>query len=193
MLQGIFNGRTHQTLCTFYRNRLDTERRGLGEAHLLHSHLIPQKRVKLLCFRRSLFPFDSGINVFCILTEDVHVDLLRIFQRRNHSLEPAYRTQTDIQVECLAQSHIQRTDSPAYRSRQRSLDTYQVFAESLHRSFRKPFSRLLVSFLSCQDLHPLNGTLAFISQFHSLVHNLLTSRCQFRTDPVAFNKWNSNT
>ena len=101
VLQCVQDSCTHQTLRAFYRYRLYSERRSFGETYFLYPHLITQKSIKLLCFGSTLLPFYTGINIFCILTEDVHIHFLRFFNRRNYPTEPAYRTQANIQIECL--------------------------------------------------------------------------------------------
>jgi hypothetical protein len=51
--------------------------------------------------------FDTGVNVFGILTEDDHIGLFRFAQWRGHALEILDRTQADIEVELLAQRNVQ--------------------------------------------------------------------------------------
>ena len=193
MLQGVQNSSTYQSFGSFYRYRLYTERRSLRETYFLHSHLVAQKSIELFSFRSPLFPFYTGINIFCIFAENMHVYFLRFLYRRNHSTEPAYRTQTNIQIECLAQCHIQRTDAFAYRSSKRSLYTDKVFAKSIHCSFRKPFSGLLECLFSSQYFFPLDRTRIIISQFNSLVYYFLTYRSNFCSHSITFNIRNGHT
>ena len=190
MNQSIFDGRTDQTLCTFLGYRFYTERRRFRETDLRHSHLIAQEGVELLGLGSTLLPFDSGIDVFRILAEDMHVHLLGFLQRRSHSLEPTDRTQADVQIQCLAQGHIQGTDTSSHRSGQRSLDTDQILAESLHRSLRQPFTGLLERLSSGQYFFPFDGALAVIGSLHRRIDNLLTYRGNFRPHTVSFDKRN---
>ena len=43
--------------------------------------------------------FDAGINVFRVFTEDNHVNFAGIANRGGYAVEPADRTQTDIQIQ----------------------------------------------------------------------------------------------
>ena len=51
---------------------------------------------------------DARVDVFGVLAEDHHVDLLGRLHRRGHALEVAHRAQADVQVEHLAQRHVER-------------------------------------------------------------------------------------
>ena len=96
MIERILTGSTHQTLRSFLRHRLHPKRGGFGKADFRHSHLIPQKTIKFLCFRSTCLPLDTGIYILGILTENGHIDCFRGLQRRMHSHKPAHRTQAYI-------------------------------------------------------------------------------------------------
>ena len=188
MLQRVLDGRTYQPFRPLHRYRLHAEGRGLGETHLCHPHLVAQEGKELLGLWSALLPFDTGIDILGVLAENVHVDLLRLLDGRDHALEPTYGTQADIQVERLAQRHVQRADATAHRCRQRSLDANQVLAERLHRGFGQPLTGLFERLSARQHLFPFDGATALVSQFHCLVHNFLTYRSDFRSYPIAFNE-----
>ena len=90
--------------------------------------------------------FDAGVDVFRVLAEDHHVDLLRMLHRRRHALEPAHRAQADVEVEHLAQRDVQRADAAADRRRQRPLDADVVRAERLDGLVGQPVVELLEAF-----------------------------------------------
>ena len=120
----------------------------------------------------------------------MHIHLFRFFDWRNHSFEPTDRAQADIQVKRLTQGYIQGTDTPTHWSSQRSLDTDQILAESLHRSLRQPFTGLLERLSSGQYFFPFDGALAVIGSLHRRIDNLLTYRGNFRPHTVSFDKRN---
>ena len=132
MLQSVFARRTHQTFRSFSGHRFYTKRRTFRKAHFSHSHFIMQKTIELLSFRCSGFPFYTCINILRIFTENMHVHFLRLLHRRYHSTEPAYGTQAYIQIQRLAQSHIQRADATSHRSGQRPLNPYAIFLKRFH-------------------------------------------------------------
>jgi hypothetical protein len=53
--------------------------RGLGEADLLHLHLVLEERDDLLGLGALGLPLDAGVDVLGVLAEDHHVDVLRGF------------------------------------------------------------------------------------------------------------------
>ena len=56
------------------------------------SAMILQKMKKFFSFGTSLLPFYAGVYVFRIFPEDMHIDFMGFFYRRNDAFEPAYRT-----------------------------------------------------------------------------------------------------
>ena len=89
-----------------------------------------------------LFDLEAGVDVLRVLPEDDHVDQFRPLDRRWHALEPADRPQAHVQVEDLAQRHVQRTEPSADRRRQRALDADQVLAEGGKGVFGQPVAGL---------------------------------------------------
>ena len=118
----------------------------------------------------------------------MHVHFLGLLDRRHHPLEPTHRPQADIEVECLAQRHIERTDTAPHRSGQRSLDADQIFTESLHRGLGQPFACLPERFSTRQHFLPLNGPLAAIGYLDSPVHYLLAYRGDFSPYAISLDK-----
>ena len=78
-----------------------------GEADLLDAHLLHQELDELLRLVALGLVLDAGVDVFRVLAEDHHVGLLGLLHRAGHALEVLHRAQADVEVEFLAQRHVQ--------------------------------------------------------------------------------------
>ena len=112
----VLDGLAHQALGAFARDRLDADARGVREADLLDAHLVLQELDQLLGLVALGFELDAGVDVFRVLAEDHHVGLVRLLHRGRHAVEVLDRAQADVQVEFLAQRHVQRADAAAHRA-----------------------------------------------------------------------------
>src|SRR5690554_4807096 len=162
MLQRIHYGSTYQTLRTFHRYRLDADGGGFGESYPGDTHLLLQELKHFLQFRCTCSPLNTGIDIFGIFTKDGHMHLLGMQQRSHHPLEPSYRSQAHIEVELLAQGHIEGTYTFSYGSGERPLDTNQMGTECLHRLLRQPVAHIVKGFLTRQHFFPLNLSLTAV-------------------------------
>ena len=127
-----------QALGAFARHRLDADPRGLREADLGDAHFLDQEVDQLLRLGALGFVFDAGVDVFRVLAEDHHVGLLGLLDRRGHALEVLDGAQADVEVELLAQRHVQRADAAAHRGGQRTLDGDHVVLQDLQRFLGQP-------------------------------------------------------
>jgi len=116
----------------------------------------------LLHVLRAALELDPGVDVLGVLPEDDHVDLFGMLYRRRDALVPAHRTQADIEIEDLAERHVQRADAAADRSGERTLDPHQELAERVHGLVREPVGEVVVRFLPGEDFHPFEAALAAI-------------------------------
>ena len=126
-----------------------------GETGLMPMPLVSGKRIfltfisswsKAMTFfdlGRARGPLDAGVDVLRVLAEDHHVDVARALHRARHAREPADRAQADVEVEHLAQRHVQRADAAADRRGERPLDADQVLAEGVERLVRQPLAGLV--------------------------------------------------
>ena len=94
------------------------------------------------------FGFYARVDVFGVLTEDYHIHQLGLLHRRRHALEPAHGPQADIQVEQLAQGHIQAAEPAAHRGGERPFDADEVVAEGLHGIVGQPAAGFVEGFLA---------------------------------------------
>jgi hypothetical protein len=74
------------------------------------------------CLFALRFKLDPCVAIFGIFPEDDHIGFFRFFQWCRHAFEITDRAQADEKVQCLAQSDIQGTDTPADWCRQWSFD-----------------------------------------------------------------------
>ena len=184
---GILDSRTHQTLRAFLRYGLDAETGGLRETNLVGTlREFGRKPVKeFLCFGRAALKLDTGVDIFRILAEDNHIHLLRGFHRGFNSLEVAHRAHAAVEVEPLAERHIQRTYTLAHRRSQRSLDTNQQVAESFHGLIGQPGTHRIKSFLAGQHLLPNKSALIAIGCAYRGINHALGSAPDIRAGAVA--------
>ena len=105
-----------------------------------------------------------GVDVLGVLAEDHHVRLRRVLERARHAAEVAHRAQADVEVELLAQRHVERADAAADRRRHRALDRDRVLPQRDERLVRQPDvgavepGRLLAGV----DLHPVDRARAAV-------------------------------
>ena len=114
---------------------------------------------------------DARVDVLGVLAEDHHVDLLRVLHRRRHALEPADRTQTDVEVEELAQRDVQGPDAAADRRRERALDADEELAEGLDGLVGQPVVELGEGLLAGVDLGPRDLAPALVGLLDRGVHD----------------------
>jgi len=102
---------------------------------------------------------DAGVHVFDVLAEDHHVELLRLAHRAGHALEIADRPDAGVQVEHLAQRHVEGADPSPHRRRERAFYGHAVRPDGVQRGLGKPVPHLLEGLLPGQYLEPIDLTL----------------------------------
>ena len=160
--ESVFDRRSHQSLGPLARHRLDADAARLGEADLLHAHLALQEVDDLLRLGTLGRPLDSGVNVLGVLAEDDHVDRLGMLHRARDADEPAHRAQADVEVEELAQRHVERADAPTDRRRERPLDADEELPEGGDGFLREPVPEAIERLLARVDLAPGDTALAAV-------------------------------
>ena len=156
MRQCVIQRGAHQALRTFARNGLDAEAGGPGKANtrITLREMFLQQFEKAAGFGLSLFEFGARVDVLGVLAKDHHVHGARVANRRGHAFEPAHRPQADIQVEHLADGHVERPDPAADGRCQRSLNGNQVFPEGLDGLVGQPGIESLLGRLARIGFHP---------------------------------------
>ena len=192
VVDSVLNRFANQALGTLARNRLDTDARRCGKADFLDSQFGLKESNQLLDLFGLGRKFNTGINIFGILTEDDHVGLLRFTQGRRNALEILDRTQTDVKVEFLAKRDVQGADTAANRGGKRPLDRNDIILEDLKCFFRQPDIGAihLGGLFAGINFHPLNLPLAAIGFGDGRVDDLDHHRRNVEPGAVAFNVGN---
>ena len=191
-IDGVLQGLAHQALGALHRDRLDADAAVAREADLAHAHALLQKADDLLRPRRIRLPFDPGVDVLGILAEDHHVGFVRRHHRARHALEPAHGAQANVEVELLAQGHVQRADAAAHRRGHGALDADFEFAHGFQRFRWQPLVRAidLKGLLPGVDFHPGDPPPPAVGLGHRGVHHLEHDRRDVDADAVALDEGN---
>ena len=192
---GVFDGRAEQAFRAKLGDRLDADANGfrlVAETDFLEilRKVGLQKLNRLEGGFLAGFKIDARINVLGVFAEDDHVHLLRAFDRRRHAGEILHRAQADVEVQHLTQGHIQRTNATAHGRGQRSLDTHEIFAESVHRVIGQPVIELLERFFAGEDFEPGDLAFAAVSLGHGRIKDAHAGSPDVRTGAVAADEWN---
>ena len=126
---------------------------------------------QLLDFGRAGFPLDADVNVFGVLAEDDDVHALGMLHGRRHAGEIAHGPHAGVEIEHLAQGHVERADAAADRRRQRALDGDAEVADGLDGVLRQPFLELVERLFAGEDLEPRDLALAAIGLLDRGVKN----------------------
>ena len=118
------------------------------------AHLVVQERGETVGLGRARLYLESGVDVLGVLPEDHHVHLFGMEHGRGHPGEPPHRPQAHIEVEQLAQRHVEGPDASSDRRGERALDPDQVCPERFHGLLGEPVARLVERLLPRQHLFP---------------------------------------
>ena len=143
-----------------------------------------------LAVGRARLELDAGVNVLGVFAENHHVDLLRRLDRGGHALEPAHGPQTHVQIQQLAQRHIERANAAADRRRERAFDGDQVVAAGRDGFIRQPAVVCLVRLLAGEHLHPVNLALAAIGFLYRRIEYPHAGAPDVAAGAVAFDEGN---
>ena len=81
-----------------------------------------EKVVDLLCLGSACCPLNTCVDVFGVFAEDHHIHTFGVLNGRVNTLEPSHGALANIEVERLAQSHIQRAHATTNWGCERALD-----------------------------------------------------------------------
>ena len=187
IFHSMLDGRAHQTLRALLADGLDAEAGGAGEAHLVRPCGVGVGEPAEECLRlfAAALELDAGVDIFRVLAENNHVHLAGLLDRGLDSLEVTHGAHAGVQVQPLAQGHVQRANAAAHGGGQRAFDAYQIAAEGLHRFIRQPRADRVVGFLPGQNFFPRDAALAPVGGLHGGVDHALGRSPDVRPGAVA--------
>ena len=151
LLDRVLDRGADQALRPGLGDRLDAD---AGVFADVPAELLLQDLDQPLRLGRAFLDLETGVDVFGVLPEDHHVDLLGVLHRRRHALEPAHRAQAHVEVEELAQRDVERPDTAADRRGERALDADQVVAERVDGLVGEPRAGRVERLLAREHLFP---------------------------------------
>ena len=143
-----------------------------------------------LASSRAFLELDAGVHVFGVLAEDHDVELLGMLHRAGHALVVLHRAHAGVEVENLAQRHVERADAAADGRGERSLDGDAQVARSRYGVVGQPVVELAVGLLAGEDLKPADRALAAVGLFDRGVEDALRGLPDVAAGAVAFNEGN---
>ncbi len=101
---------------------LDADSAGIGESNLVDAHLILKEVDYFVDFITARLPLYTGIDILAVFSEDNHIHRSRILDWAWRSCVPANGANACIEVELLAERHVETANAAAYWSCQWSLN-----------------------------------------------------------------------
>ena len=94
-----------------------------------------------------------------------------MLHRGRHTVHVLHRPLADVQVQVLAQGHVQGADAATDGGGQWAFDADYKFAEGSDGLFRQPFSEHMVGFFARVDFHPMHFAFASVSLFYGCIEH----------------------
>ena len=132
---------------------------------------------------------DAGVDVLGVLAEDDDVDLLGVLHGAGHALVVLDGADAGVEVEKLAQGHVERADAAADGRGERALDGDAQVAGRGHGVVGQPGGELAEGFFAGEDLKPADGALAAVGLFDGGVEDALRGLPDVAAGAVAFDEW----
>ena len=168
----MLDGHTHQALGASHGHGFDADA-GI-EADLLlaaFQHVFVEEFDQPFGIRRPLFPFDSGVNVFCVFAEDDNVHALGMLHGRRHSGVILHRTHAAVEIEDLAQGDVERADAASDGRGQRTFNGDAKFTDRADSVVGEPILEARLGFLAGKNFVPGHRALSVVSLFDSGVEH----------------------
>src|SRR5258708_11073277 len=163
---------THQPLGPRDGYRLDADAGVFADVLLGPGECVVVEEVNAgVDVRGALFPLNARVDVFGILAEDHHVELLRMFYRRRHVVVVTHGPYTSVEIEHLTQRDVQRAYAASNRRSQRTFDGYMQIANCVYRGIGQPVAELYKGFFSGKHFKPMQLSLAAVSPLNRRIEN----------------------
>ena len=148
-----------------------------------------QEFQNLLGLGRAAGVFDASIDVFAVFAKDHHVHLFGMLHGRRHTVEVLNRAEADVQIQKLAQGHIERPNTAADRSRKRPFDADQELLEAFDRVVRQPIIEALLGGFAGINFEPGDFALATIGLLDGGFEDSMAGGPDVGSRAVAADEW----
>src|SRR6266705_1752227 len=149
----VLNRLRHQPLRPELRHWLDADRAAGADLRVVALRQESDDGVRGVA---SSLVLDARIDVLDVLAEDHDVELAGLLHGGRDPLEVAHGPDAGVQVEHLAQRHVERADPAADGRRQRPLDRDPVRPDRVQRGLRQPAVCGVECLLPCEHLEPFD-------------------------------------
>ena len=108
-----------------------------------------------------------------------------MFHGRRNAGKPLHRAQADVEVEHLAQRHVERADAAADRRGERAFDANEIVLERGDGVVRQPVVELVLGGFAGKNFKPGNLAFAAVSLLHRGIEHTDAGRPDVRAGAVA--------
>ena len=179
-LQGVLDRLADVALAAVLAHRLDADARSLRDAALAElavgrDHHLIEVLDQLEAHGVAGFPLDPHVDVLGVLAVHDHVQVLGPLVGAGGALVVAAGAHAAVQIEDLAQGHVQGADAAADRRGERTFDGHAVGADR----FERVLGQILIGAVEVAGLvagvhlEPLDAALAAIGLGHRRIEHLL--------------------
>src|ERR1019366_3672610 len=189
VFESMLDGHAHQTFGAGHGHGLDADA-GI-EADLLlatFQHVFVEEFDQPGGIGRAFFPFDAGVNVFCVLAEDDDVHALGMLYGRRHTGVVLHGTHAAVEIEGLAQGDVEGADPASDGRGQRTFDGDAIFADGADGVIREPVLKASLGFLAGKDFVPGYRALTLVRLFNRGVEDADGGFPDIAAGAVPFNK-----
>src|ERR1019366_7262667 len=172
VFESVLDRHAHQTFGSGHGHGFDADA-GI-EADLLlaaFQHVFVEEFNQPSGIGRAFFPFDTGVNVFCVFAEDNDVHALGMLHGRGHTSVVLHGPHAAVEIEDLAQGDVEGADAASDGRGQRTFDRDAKFAEGADGVVGEPVLKASLGFLAGKDFVPRHGALTLVRLFDSGVED----------------------
>jgi hypothetical protein len=168
VVESMPDGHPHQTLATGHGHGFDADP-GIETDLLLAAfqHVFVEEFNQPGGIRRAFFPFDAGVNIFCVFAEDDDVHALGMLHGRRHTGVVLHGTHAAVEIEDLAQGDVEGADAASDGRGQRTFDGDAKFAHGADGVVGEPVLKASLGLFAGKDFVPGYGALAVVRLFDS--------------------------
>ena len=116
-------GRAHQPLGAEDGHGLDANSRVKADFLLAAlQQIVVDERNQAATILSALLELDAGVHILSVFAEDNDIDLLGVLHRAGHALVVLHRPHAGVEIENLAQGHVERANASADGRGERPFD-----------------------------------------------------------------------